>query len=239
MSASQSRAPVHSGRKIHARWAVGTVQGLRRRAKLCYMTVVILGLVGPVLGIIGVFVGIWYGQKRWLRDRADRQSDFFITKQREAYIELFNAAQEAHMGMRESLVHEFEPVFSSVLKNVNTFIWKHGIYVLEEDRTLVQDYLVHVYDFLRLVAECVIPGVKEMVALTAAPIGPPVSAVREMQRAEQKASALYDRLVERIRTVLGAPTIVPLQMNPTDFTADPDFWKFFLHLAGEGDAESS
>lgn len=188
------------------------------------MTTIILALAGPVLGLLGVIAGLWYGQRRWRREREDKQRNFYETKRKEAYAGLWEVVQDAHLGMRASLRKSPSLGFPAFLTNVNSFMWKHGVYIESLDRELAQEYLFLVYEFLRLVSQS--EGAREWIELSvefpSSPRGPSdpsypanmPSTLIAMRLADNEANIVRDRLVERIRLVLGAP---PAQSVPPMF----------------------
>lgn len=178
------------------------------------MTTIILGLASPVLGLAGVVLGIWYGQRHWKRERQDRVGDFYHAKRREAYTELWEVVQDAHLGMRASLTDGLSFDFSVFLTNVNSFAWKHGLYVEDDDRELAQAYLYLTYEFLRLVAQNEVAG--SWIATTAAFPSDVPATLRRMKVAEDEANTARDRLIERIRAVIGGQPEKLSQRTRTD-----------------------
>ena len=183
------------------------------------MTTIILGIVGPVLGLSGVVLGIWYGQRHWRRERDDRHGEFYQTARREAYTGLWEVVQDAHLNMRASLKTGLKgfPVF---LTDVNSFIWKHGLYIDDADRELAQEYLYLVYEFLRIIApneaakDWAITSVA--VITESGPFEQLPTKLSAMTIAQNEANHVRDQLAERIRLVLGAAPSGPSLAGETD-----------------------
>jgi len=200
------RCPVKSGRGTISLSGRGSTGRLRPQARPILgetgaMTTLVLGLVGPVLGLLGVCLGIWYGQRRWRGDREAHHSDYYQTKRKEAYVGLWEVVQDAHLSMRESLTRTFSEDFAPFLTNVNAFVWKHGIYISDKDRDLAQEYLYTVYEFLRLVVNN--EAAKHWIISSISFPEDTPSTLSSMKIAEDKANAVRDQLTGRIRTVIG------------------------------------
>jgi hypothetical protein len=177
------------------------------------MTPIILGIAGPLLGLLGVVLGIWYGQRHWRRERDERQGDFYRARRQEAYTGLWEVVQDAHLRMRASLTRGLDD-FSVFLTDVNSFAWKRGLYVDDIDRELAQEYLFLVYEFLQLVAKN--EAAKHWVVTSASLPDDTPSTLTAMKVAEDEANVVRDRLAERIRVALGAAPEESSQTTGTD-----------------------
>lgn len=181
----------------------------RRGRETLVVETTLLAIAGPVLGLSGTLLGIWYGHRRWHTEREDEHGDFYRKRQREAYAGLWEVVQEAHLSMRTSLDGLDSDVFSAFLTNVNAFGWRQGVYIEDSDRELAQEYLFLVYEFLRLVASN--DAGRRWIMSTAPRLpGEIPETLRAMKLAEAAAEGVREKLANRIRAVLGAiPTSEP------------------------------
>jgi hypothetical protein len=162
---------------------------------------VILGILGPALGFLGVVIGIWYGRKTSREGRHDQRNEFYRTRRKEAYAGLWEVVQDAHLKMRASLKADLSEL-PGFLVDVNSFLWKNGIYIDPADRDLTQEYLFLVYEFLRTVSWN--SRAKEWtISSIAMPDNLP-STLEIMKVAQEAADDVRDQLIARIRIVLGA-----------------------------------
>src|ERR1044071_4279154 len=173
----------------------------------------VLALGGPLIGLFGVGLGIWFGQKRWRQEAKGHDAEFYQAKRREAYVGLWEVVQAAHLRMRQSLRSGLGSSVSVFLTDVNAFGWKNGIYIEDEDQKLALEYLFIIYEFLRLVVQH--DGMREWVASTAPLPRHVPSTVETMKLAEDEANSIRDELVRRIKTVLiGSSVEIEAQQLP-------------------------
>lgn len=95
---------------------------------------VLLGLLGPVLGLVGTALGIWIGQNRWKREQSTKEEALYKDNVRSTYLELWNVVEEAHIKMRESLDGLTAERFSGFMADVNNFMIRRGLYIERQDR---------------------------------------------------------------------------------------------------------
>lgn len=101
----------------------------------------VLGVLGPVLGLLGVGLGVWIGHRQWERDFAKKNAESFESHLRDAYFGLWDVVEDAHLKMGSALDELTPEVFSGFLADVNNFMIRHGLYIQRDDRLLVLEYL--------------------------------------------------------------------------------------------------
>jgi hypothetical protein len=183
------------------------------------MTTILLALAGPVLGLVGVVIGIWYGQRQWKKDRKEQKTDFFISKRRDAYIGLWELIQNAHIAMRISLKGPPSPesilsdLFDKTITEVNSFSLRFGIYIDDQDRALAQEFIELVYRFIAVASEVKIPdrSIQDVIGKTYYMPEEKRLDYPQVKRAEDAVNAISDQLILKIRGVLGAP---PGELSP-------------------------
>lgn len=169
-----------------------------------------LAALGPVLGLLGIVLGVWIGHRQWQRDFAKKNAESFESHLREAYFGLWDVVEDAHLKMRAALDGLTPEVFSGFLADVNNFMIKHGLYIQRDDRLLVLEYLFWTNEYLRILAQSPRGRALIEISLAAADwdgpdnreFGTQMGVLSEVQ---ERAQALRNRLRDRIREVVGGP----------------------------------
>lgn len=157
-------------------------------------------ILTTVIALIGTLVGIFVGYRKWKRDRESERFAGFEKDRQSAYKKLWENVEEVNVQVRIDEVSRSD--FSRKVQALNAFMLKSGIYIDDEDRALVNEYLKAVYNFQKVVRES---GSKEaQIPLEETqPIPPSVSKdLKTIEVAQNKAVILRDELIKKIRHVL-------------------------------------
>src|ERR1041384_1705607 len=105
--------------------------------------------IPAAIALIGTIVTVLIGYRQWKRQQeASRYSTVFTEKQ-SAYKELWNKLESVHIKLRTGDVSLAE--FNNLVREVNSYILKNGLYIEEKDRQLSSQYLKAVFKMKEII----------------------------------------------------------------------------------------
>jgi hypothetical protein len=153
-----------------------------------------LAVLGPVLGLAGVLVGLWVGDRRAKRDALREDAKIYREKLVATYLELWDVVEDIHIRMRESaLVGITATSFSGLLADVNNFMIRRGAFIERSDRYLVLEYLFWMNEYVRQLAADP-RGAAALMSSLAHPELP--GKLNVLEEVERRANDLRDQLRE-------------------------------------------
>jgi len=178
----------------------------------------------PLVGLLGVLLGLWLGQKRWKAEQAQKECALYEENLKATYLELWDVVQDIHIKLREMLGGLNGDEFATLLKTVNNFMMRKGLYIERDDRHLVLQYLSRTYEFLQILVEG--GGLGKLVLISMSHDEMPRT-IEQMTYLSNSADELRSKLRNRVREVVGAP---PSDAWPLDTSPPGDLAKR-LHKA--------
>jgi hypothetical protein len=188
-----------------------------------------LALVGPVLAFGGVVAGLWLGQRRWKHEQEKAEREAYNKALREAYMELWDVVEDAHLKMRQAVTGLGTGTFPGFLTDVNSFMIRRGLYIAPEDRNLVQEYLFWTNEYLRKCAGS--EELRDRIATTGSSPGLS-SGVYVLIQLDLRTESLREQLKQRIREVCGVSNAAN---RPLDSRLSTDLVDKYQALIKEAD----
>lgn len=161
----------------------------------------ILKIAIPALtALVGTVLAILIGHRQWKRQlEASRDGEFRVQKQ-QTYKELWEKLENVHVRLRSEVVSSDE--FSSLIRDVNSYILKHGLYLENDDQALAKKYLSKVREFTILVATCDSPHAKRAVGDTGAIPAEVIEQLQELGKIQTEVNQIREVVLARYRKVL-------------------------------------
>jgi hypothetical protein len=108
--------------------------------------------VGALIALIGTVLAILVGYRQWKRQQQTTREGEFRSQKQQTYKELWEKLEDVHVRLRTGAVSSDE--FHCLIRDVNSYILKRGLYLERDDQQLANQYLSKVREFTDLVAEC-------------------------------------------------------------------------------------
>lgn len=155
------------------------------------------------MALAGVLFGLWIGQRRWRTEQDQKQQAKFLENRMDAYIELWDVVEQLNTQLREIGFFPYEPKdFLASLSGVNNFMLRKGLFIEQDDRYLVLDYLSSTFEFLQEVA-----GDHQAAHLLQSSfvVGAEPALLKELIAIDRRNRDQREKLKARIREVLEVP----------------------------------
>jgi hypothetical protein len=160
-----------------------------------YLKIILPGSIA----LIGTIITIFIGYRQWKRQQESSRYASFVTEKQSAYKGLWEKLEEVHIKVRSEDVQISE--FNNLLRDINSYILKHSLYLDREDQILSNQYLKDLYRFKEIVAGSDDAHAKEEFAVTGP--GMPVETVREFKLLYDEVDRIRNRIIERFRLIIG------------------------------------
>ncbi|MGW5514374.1 hypothetical protein [Nocardia africana] len=99
--------------------------------------------------------GLWLGERRRRRDQTRQDNARYQDGLRDAYLELWDIVEDAHLKMRACLDDLTPETFSGLLADVSGFMIRRGTFIESGDRQLVLEYLFWTNEYMRIASSSV------------------------------------------------------------------------------------
>jgi hypothetical protein len=165
------------------------------------MTETLKVVIPACIALVGTIITVVIGYRQWKRQQDASRYGTFITKKHSAYQELWEKLEEVHIKLRTEEVGLNE--FKDLLREVNSYILKHSLYLEEEDRSLSNQYLKAVYGLKKIVMASGDEGAEEAMITTAnIPLRVTQNA-KEIRRAVSEVEEIRNSIITRFRKIVG------------------------------------
>jgi hypothetical protein len=164
-----------------------------------------------IIAFLGTVIAVFVGYRQWKRQQDTTRTGDFRTERQKTYKELWEKLKDVHVRLRTKAVATEE--FRSLLRDVNSYILQHSLYLEKDDHHLANQYLAKVRDFTSLVATCSSTPAKIAVEDTADIPPEVVKSIAEMAKAQKDVDQIREGIVARYRKVLSGEVIAP---GPTE-----------------------
>jgi hypothetical protein len=156
--------------------------------------------IPALIALIGTVLTILIGYRQWRRQQETSRDGDFRTQKQQTYKELWEKLEDVHVRLRfEDVGHE---EFSSLVRDVNSYILKRGLYLEKDDQTLANQYLSKVREFTNRVAACDSTEAKEAIGLTQAIPEQVTQNVKELAKVQTETNQIREKILIRYRTVV-------------------------------------
>lgn len=159
--------------------------------------------VPAIIALVGTILVALLGYRQWKRQQDATRSGGFQSQKQQTYKELWDKLENIHVRLRTETVGNED--FRSLVRDVNSYILKNGLYLENDDQQLADQYLSKVREFTNLVAASNSPDAKIALEDTAAEIPPQViQSVRDLERIQSEVNQIREKILVRYRKgVLG------------------------------------
>jgi hypothetical protein len=104
------------------------------------------------------------GYRQWRRQQETTRFSTFVIEKQSAYKGLWEKLEDVHIKVRTEEVSQAE--FNVLLREVNSYILRHALYLNDEDQVLSNEYLRMVFRFKEVLMNSVPPEAQEYFFLT-------------------------------------------------------------------------
>ncbi len=152
------------------------------------MNDILKNAIPALIALVGTVLAILIGYRQWKRQQDTTREGEFRTQKQQTYKELWEKLEDVHVRLRTEVVTSDE--FRSVVRDVNSYILKRGLYLEKDDQALANRYLSRVREFTSLVASCDSADAKEAVHDTEEIPAGVIQYVRELDKIQCKVTRL-------------------------------------------------
>jgi hypothetical protein len=164
------------------------------------MNDVLKNAVPALVALVGTVLAILIGYRQWKRQQdATRESEFRTQKQ-QTYRELWEKLEDVHVRLRTDIVESDE--FSSLIRDVNSYILKRGVYLENDDQALATQYLAKIREFTTQVASSDSADAKKAVQDTVIIPTKVILHARELGKIQAEVNQIREEILVRYRKVL-------------------------------------
>ena len=157
-------------------------------------------IIVAIIAFVGTIVGIFIGYRKWRGDRdSSRYGQFEVDKQ-QAYKGLWNRIEQYNIKVRVEEVTSEQ--FSDHLRELNSFMLRHGIYLDDDDRALANKYAEAVFDFQKTVRNSEVEDARIPLGSTQDIPDSAIQGAKEIGEAQNVALKLRSEIRDKIRSVL-------------------------------------
>src|SRR5713101_4705205 len=116
------------------------------------MNDILKNAIPALIALVGTVLALLIGYRQWKRQQDTSRVGEFRTQKQQTYKELWEKLEDVHVRLRTEVVGSDE--FSFLIRDVNSYILKRGLYLENDDQALANQYLSKVRQFTNLVAAC-------------------------------------------------------------------------------------
>jgi hypothetical protein len=157
-------------------------------------------VIPALIALAGTILVAFVGYRQWKRQQDSSRGSDYRSQRQQTYKELWEKLEDVHVRLRTEAVGGDE--FSSLVRDVNSFILKRGLYLEKDDQDLANQYMSKVREFTELVAACDSPEAKMAVNKTGAIPAAVVRYAQESGKLQSEVDAIREELLVRYRKVL-------------------------------------
>ena len=97
-------------------------------------------VIPALIALAGTVMVAFIGYRQWKRQQDSSRQSEYRTQRQQTYKELWEKLEDVHVRLRTEVVGGYE--FSSLVRDVNSFILKRGLYLEKDDRELGKSVFV-------------------------------------------------------------------------------------------------
>ena len=161
---------------------------------------VLKNAVATLIALVGSVLAILVGYRQWKRQQQTTREGEFRSQKQQTYKELWEKLEDVHIRLRTGVVSSDE--FRSLIRDVNSYILKRGLYLEKEDQQLANQYLSKVREFTDLVAACDSGDAKEAVSKTAEIQSDVIPNVRDSGKIQTEVNQIREEILVRYRRAI-------------------------------------
>ena len=157
-------------------------------------------LIAALIAFAGTALGIFFGYRKWKKDRDSSRFGQFEKDTQATYKALWDQIEEFNIQVRiEDVTTE---QFTEHLKKLNSFMLKGGIYLEDDDRALANNYTRAVFDFQNVVKKSEMDEASIPLGATQDIPQEAINNAKEISEAQEMALRLRSEIRDRVRSVL-------------------------------------
>lgn len=153
-----------------------------------------------LIALVGTVLAVLVGYRQWKRQQDTTLKNEFRTQKQQTYKELWEKLEDVHVRLRTELVGNDE--FNSLVRDVNSYILKRGVYLENDDQALANRYLSKVREFTGLVAGGKSAGAKRALQKTEEIPIELVRLVQDLDKVQTEVNRTREEILVRYRRVL-------------------------------------
>ena len=152
------------------------------------------------IALVGMIIIVVVGYREWKRQQHAPRQNAALDEKSRAYHELWGRLEDIHIRLRTS--ERKTSRFSQMIRDVNVFVMKNGLYIDEADRVLANRYLEAVFEFTASVRESGDRDAKKLLPLTTMMPPEVLDRAEQIGLAQKKVQAVRDEIIRRFRKVI-------------------------------------
>jgi len=156
--------------------------------------------VPALIALMGTGLAILIGYRQWKRQQDTTREGEFRSQKQQAYKELWEKLEDVHVRLRTEVVGNDD--FRSLIRDVNSYILKRGLYLEKDDQRLANQYLSRVREFTNLAAASDSANAKQAISDTAQIPSDVIRTVRELGNIQTEVNQIREEILVRYRKVL-------------------------------------
>jgi len=150
-----------------------------------------------IIALLGTIVVALIGYRQWKRQQEATRGSEFRSQKQQTYRELWDQLENIHVRLRTKKVAREE--FHSLLRDVNSYILKHGLYLESDDQQLADQYLSKVREFTDLITASHSEDAKTALHSTGQIPPQVIQTVRNLERINSELNQIRQQIIERYR----------------------------------------
>ena len=166
---------------------------------------IIKTVVAPVLGLIGVLVGVVFGYRQWKKQHALARYGAILTERQQAYKDTWSRLEEIHLFIRTEQFEESR--FFELVRSVNSHLMKVGLVLDRGDKGLVNAYMQALEALGRSLLDAKASSERDKAVKTlhdTSPIPPEMlERVQGLRVAYENVESARENLISHFRAVIG------------------------------------
>jgi 5-methylthioribose kinase len=152
------------------------------------------------IALIGTVLVVLMGYRQWRRQQDTSRESEFRTQKQQTYMQLWEKLEDVHVRLRTEVVGGDE--FRALVRDVNSYILKRGLFLEDDDQALANRYMSKVREFAGLVAACDSADLKRAFNDTEAIPPAVVRFAQESGDIQAEVNRIREKLLMRYRSVL-------------------------------------
>jgi hypothetical protein len=153
-----------------------------------------------LIALVGTVLAVLVGYRQWKRQQDTTLKNEFRIQKQQTYKELWEKLEDVHVRLRTELVGNDE--FNSLVRDVNSYILKRGVYLEDDDQVLANRYLSKVREFTSLVAGGKSAGAKRALQITEEIPIELVRMVQDLDKVQTEVNQIREEILVRYRKAL-------------------------------------
>jgi hypothetical protein len=173
------------------------------------MSEALKNLFPALIALAGTALAVFVGYRQWKKQQDTARTSEFRLERQKTYKQLWEKLEDIHVQLRTQRVDTDE--FRSLIRDVNSYILKQGLYLEAGDQRLANQYLSKVRDFTDHAATCNSAVVRNNAADTVIVSPDGSESIHELIKIQEEAMALREEILVRYRRVLTGEAVSPSQ----------------------------